>query len=228
MRSLAAAPGVCQPCGRLGGIFPFLFRSSCVPEQQQLPDEYRHDNLFVRVRGGKARGKTILMIPKCFGFFAVQAYPWLKGMLVLDSTTSAWGQIPLYVQGHGSESLFLPLICGCRWAHTAFFLCVSVTFWTLLCSVWPYALYCLQRARKRNNRMILMSMRMMNLQLQLHFNPSKFSHSRDTFPQWHSQVCLLCQVHQGCLQVRGCVGYLLKTSVETWIAACMISNNPSF
>uniref|UniRef100_A0A674HVY4 Zinc finger protein 207 n=1 Tax=Taeniopygia guttata TaxID=59729 RepID=A0A674HVY4_TAEGU len=56
------------------------------------------------------------------------------------------------------------------------------------------------QARKRNNRMILMSMKMMNLQLQLHFNPSKFSRSRGTFPQWHSQVCLLCQVHQGCLQ----------------------------
>lgn len=61
-----------------------------------------------------------------------------------------------------------------------------------------------QKARKRNSKMILMSMKMMNLQLQLHFNPNKFSRSKGTFPRWHNQVCLLCQVPQGCLQVRWC------------------------
>lgn len=59
----------------------------------------------------------------------------------------------------------------------------------------------LRKARKRSNKMILMNTKMMNLQLQLHFSPNKFSRSRGTFPQWHNQVCLLCQVRQGCLLV---------------------------
>lgn len=60
----------------------------------------------MRVRGGKARGETILMIPKCFGFVAeCSSIPLVERLwFMLDSMTLTRGQIPLRVQGHGSVS----------------------------------------------------------------------------------------------------------------------------
>lgn len=78
-----------------------FFLSCSLPEQlQQLPNEYGHGYLFVRVGGGKARGKTVLMIPRCFSFSAAHTSLWF----MLDSMTLTRGQIPLYLQGHGSVS----------------------------------------------------------------------------------------------------------------------------
>lgn len=57
-----------------------------------------------------------------------------------------------------------------------------------------------KRVRKRNNKMILMNMMMMNLQPQLPFSHSLFNLSKVISHQWLSQDCLQFQGHQECLQ----------------------------
>lgn len=57
-----------------------------------------------------------------------------------------------------------------------------------------------KRVKKRSNKMILMNMMMMILQLQLHFNHSLFSLSKVISPQWHNQDCHQFREHQECLQ----------------------------
>lgn len=101
-------------------FFSFLF----LPEQlQQLSNYYGHGHLFVRVRGGKAVGKIILMILCCSNMPLVEVL-WF----MLDSMTLIQGQIALYVQGHGSVSHLPSLYLCYRWAHTAILLCISLTF----------------------------------------------------------------------------------------------------
>lgn len=131
--SLMAAPGICQPCGRLGGIFPFLFRSSCCQSSYSsyLMNMgiviylwgYGEEKLEVKLSWWFPNASVSLLFKHTFAWTALV----YAGQHDIDMRTD-----PFMFRVVAVWVMFLPFFCGCRWAHTAFFLCIFVSFWTLI------------------------------------------------------------------------------------------------